>query len=248
MRIKCVVEYDGTFFQGWQKQDEGRTIQGEIECALSQVLNQQTSIYASGRTDAGVHAKNQVFHFDANKDVDIDKLRYSLNRMLDDDIYVKSVEIVDNAFHSRFSLKDKTYSYRILFKEKSPLEKNNVYVCPFPTNTEILEKCLNVFVGKHNFKNFTSKEEDESDFVREIYSINLSTCDDGILCITFKGNGFMRYMIRYIVGVCLSVSQGKENFDYILAHLDSDNFRDIVSFKAPACGLTLENVSYQYTK
>ncbi len=243
MRIKAIVEYNGKNYQGWQKQVEAPTIQEEIEKCISKILDQETVIYGSGRTDTGVHAKGQVFHFDVFKDIDLDKFRYSLNRVLPIDIYVKELEIVDNSFHSRFSLKDKIYTYRIHFKEKCPLERDNVYLCPFPTNIEVFKNALSLFVGKHNFKNLTSKEEDENNFVRNIYSIDFSN-EGSILCVTFSGDGFMRYMIRDIVGVSLAVAQGKENFEYLEDLLLEGQERNIVSYKAPAEGLTLEKVNY----
>ena len=243
MKIKAIVSYNGKRYQGWQKQDNTLTVQGVIEETLSTYLNSETKIYGSGRTDTGVHAFGQVFHFETLKDIDIDQMRYSLNRMLPDDIHIKSLEVVDNSFHARFSLKDKTYEYRISFKEKDPLERDNVYVCPFPTDIDTFKKCLLLFKGKHDFRNFTSKEEDEDNFIRDIYDISFSDEED-TLVITFKGNGFMRYMIRFIVGVSLAIAQGKENEAYINKYLDNKDERHIVSYKAIASGLTLKKVTY----
>ena len=243
MRIKATVEYNGKNYQGWQKQVDAPTVQETIEQTISKILNQETVIYASGRTDTGVHARGQVFHFDVLNDIDLDKFRYSLNRVLPEDIYIRTLEIVDNSFHSRYSVKDKIYTYRIHFAEKAPLERNDVYCCPYPTNIEILKQALSLFVGKHNFKNLTSKEEDEDNFVREIYSIDFKQ-DRDILSITFDGDGFMRYMIRNIVGVSLAVAQGKESYSLIENLFLEGEPRNIVSYKAPACGLTLEKVNY----
>lgn len=241
MRIKATIKYNGKAYQGWQKQDNTLTIQGVVEETLTKYLDTETKIYASGRTDTGVHANGQVFHFDIYKEVDIKKMQYSLNRMLPDDIYIKSLEIVDDSFHSRFSMKDKTYTYRIAFKEKDPLEKDNVYVCPFPTDIKLFEECLNLFVGEHNFQNFTSKEDDDKGFRRTIYSIILK--HDEVVEVTFLGSGFMRYMIRFIVGCALAVAQGKEDIETIKKSIDAVE-RSIVSYKAPAKGLTLEKVTY----
>ena len=243
MRIKAVLSYRGTNYYGYQKQVDKVTVQGVIEEKLSQFLNTPTSIYASGRTDAGVHANMQVFHFDVNKEVDIDRLKYSLNKMLPDDINILSLEVVDDDFHSRFSLKGKNYIYKIAFKDKSPFENDLVYCCPFPTDIELLKTALMKFVGKHNFMGFTSKEEDEANFVREITNISFSTEGDTFV-ISLTGNGFMRYMVRMIVGTALAVAMNKEKLGYIDEHLDSEKERNVVSYKAPAMGLYLNKVEY----
>ena len=243
MRIKALLSYKGTNYFGYQKQVDKVTVQGVIEEKLSQVLNGEVSIYASGRTDAGVHASGQVFHFDVDKEIDLGKLRYSLNKMLPNDIHIISLEYVDEDFHARFSLKDKNYIYKIIFKEKLPFEDELVYCCPFPTDVELFEKALMKFVGKHNFMDFTSKEEDEDMFVREITDISFSN-EGEVLLISITGDGFMRYMIRMMVGTALAIAMGKEKLDYIDEHLDSKKERNVVSYKAPAQGLYLNRVEY----
>ena len=244
MRIKAIVKYKGTNYHGWQKQIGDRTIQGVIEEALSKVLDTQINIYASGRTDAGVHASGQVFHFDINKDnLDLDRLRYSINMMLDNDIEIVSFEKVDNNFHSRYDAKVKIYEYKIVLKSKDPFKYETSYVCPYPMNLSLFKKAISKFVGKHDFRNLTSKEiDDEQDFVRDIYWIDIKKKDDE-LSIMFYGNGFMRYMIRYMVGVALAITQNKEDISYIDNILDNKE-RKIVSYKAPPEGLMLVDVSY----
>ena len=244
MRIKGIVRYKGTNYHGWQKQVGDKTIEGAIEDALSKILDNPTCIYASGRTDAGVHALGQVFHFNTHKkDLDLSRLRYSLNMILDPDIEILSLEEVDKSFHARFLVKKKKYEYRISLESKNPFLYELAYVCPYPINVSLLKKSILKFVGKHDFRNLTSKEiDDEQDFNREIYSIEFKKYKNNIT-ISFIGNGFMRFMIRYMVGVSLAIAMGKEDISYIDTVLDNKD-RKIVSYKAPAEGLYLVEVYY----
>lgn len=243
MRIKAITKYKGTSYYGWQKQINELSVQTVIEEALNKVLNANISITASGRTDAGVHALNQVFHFDVFKDVDLDKLKYSLNCVLPNDISIVSLEIVDDDFHSRFSAKGKHYRYIISFNEKDPFKLETTYNCLFPTDISLVKKAIKKFEGKHNFKNFTSKEEDNDNFVRDVFKIETKVNGNDLI-IDLYANGFMRYMIRFMVGTSLAIGWGKEQLNYIDELLDSDNERHIVSYKAPPQGLYLVEVLY----
>ena len=245
MRLLCQVAYKGTNYQGWQKQKDAPTIQEEIEKVLSKISNTEINIYGSGRTDSGVHAQRQYFHFDIKKDVDIDKLRYSLNCLLPKDIYINEIKQVADNFHARFSAKSKTYTYIIRLDERNPF--NFEYECtyPMPCDVNLLEMSLKQFEGTHDFRDFTSKEEDEDGYVRTIYSVDVVNLEKvKQFIITFKGNGFMRYMIRNMVGTALAVASHKEKEDYIVYHLSKKENREIVPYKAPAKGLYLVDVNY----
>ncbi len=249
MRIKAIVEYKGTNYQGWQRQVDYPSIQETIENVLSQYLGSEITIYASGRTDAGVHALGQVFHFDTDKeDIDMGKFKYSVNRMLPDDINIISMEIVDSSFNSRFEAKVKTYLYKVAFKQKLPIEGDLYYCCPFPTDVDKVIFALDLFKGEHNFKNFTSKEEDDDNFVRSITSIETEVTSDDLgnkfLSIRLSGDGFMRYMVRDIVGTAIAYGQNQIDLAFIKDRLDSNKERNVVKFKAPASGLYLEKVLY----
>ena len=244
MRIFASVAYKGTHYYGWQKQPNVITVQEVIEDRLSQYFNRPITIYGAGRTDAGVHAYGQKFHFDIDADmIDLDRLLYSINKMLPEDIRIDDFIDVDDDFHSRFSAKAKYYSYAILPYAKDPFLYETTYCYPHPIDAKELQEILTHFIGKHNFKNFTSKEEDEDNFVREIFSIDVKENNE-VIYIFFKGSGFMRYMIRFIVGTALDVLNKKltvEEVDYLL---DDLTIRQIVSSKAPAQGLTLIDVEY----
>lgn len=245
MRIFGVVAYQGNNYQGWQKQSDAPSVEETIEKVFSKILNRDINIYGSGRTDAGVHAYHQTFHFDVEKeDLDLDKLKYAVNSLLPKDIFIIELKIVSDDFHARFSIKEKTYEYVIRFGNRDVFNYQNEATIPFPTDIELLKKSLSLFIGKHNYQNFTSKEEDEAGFVREIKEISVDyDKENNRLKICLTGNGFMRYMVRYIVGTSLAVAQGKEDISFIERNLDA-NKRNIVSYKAPAEGLFLKDVKY----
>jgi len=242
MRIKAIVKYKGTAYLGWAKQVDTKTVQGTIEGVLSQYFNETISIYGSGRTDAGVHALGQVFHFDIDKEIDLNKALYSLNRMLPDDIELLSFEYVSDSFHARLSAIEKHYQYVLVLDKKNPFQNELATIYPYPFDYEKFGLALGKFEGKHDFKDFTSKEEDDSLFIRNIISISVCRKDNKVT-IDFYGDGFMRYMIRFIIGTALAVASNKEDISFIDKHIDSKE-RNIVSYKADPQGLYLVQVKY----
>lgn len=245
MRILSCVSYKGTNYQGWQKQTDAPTIQGTIEKVLSQILNQEINIQGSGRTDAGVHAQKQYFHFDIDKEVDLGKLRYSANCLLPKDIFINEMKVVDDDFHARYSAKGKKYTYIMRFDERNPFNYEFEHSVPYPVKVNLLMEKLKEFEGTHNFQDFTSKEEDEDGFVRTIFSVEVGYIEQvKQFVVTFHGNGFMRYQIRNMVGTALAIAAGKEKEDYITKHLLKNEKRKIVPYKAPAEGLFLVDVNY----
>lgn len=242
MKILAKVKYLGTNYHGWQKQVNDNSVQTEIEKVLSQILNEDISIVGSGRTDAGVHALGQTFHFVINKDIDLDRFRYSVNSLLPHDIHIISFERVDEDFHARFNVKKKHYRYHFYSGELDPFLEGRATFYPQEFDRQKLKNSLSLFVGKHNYQDFTSKEEDELNFIREIYEINYVE-EGNNHYIDFIGNGFMRYMIRDIVGTVLAVASNKIDISFISNHLDSKK-REIVSYKAPSDGLYLIDVIY----
>ena len=245
MRILAVVSYKGTNYQGWAKQPNGITIQETIETELSKIFNRQISIYGAGRTDAGVHALGQTFHFDLTEDmVDLDRLIYSLNSMLPDDIKIEDMEEVEEDFHARFSATGKVYNYSILLTAKDVFFHDVMYLYPYTFDEQLFKDALTHFIGVHNFKNFTSKEEDAEGFFRNIFDIETNISGE-FVNVTLHGSGFMRYMIRFIIGCALEVAKGKMTLEQIDELLDENSERNIVSCKAPANGLTLVRVEYE---
>lgn len=242
MNILAKVAYKGTNFQGWQRQKGVKSIQGEIEKILSRILNAPTVIFASGRTDAGVHARCQYFHFEVKNNVDLAKLRYSANSLLGKDIQLLSFTIVPDGFHARFSAVEKHYSYTFYVGENDPF--NNEFKAHFvqPLDLKRFTKAVMMFNGTFNFNNFTSKPLDEQGFIRSVKVSVKQT--DNVVRIDFYGNGFMRYMIRFMVGVAKAIGEGKQDFIYLTDHLTKNDPREIVRYKAEANGLVLEEVKY----
>ena len=244
MRVLGVCSYKGTNYYGWQKQVGFVSVQSTIEEVLSKVYDSPISITGSGRTDAGVHSLRQYFHFDTEKEKDLKKLAYALNKMLPEDIKIISFEKVSDDFHARYNAKRKIYEYRIVLKNKDPFQDQLACIYPMEFDFDLFKKALDKFVGKHNYQDFTSKEEDEGGFVREIYKIKVDKKDNNI-SVVFEGNGFMRYQIRNMIGAALNVANKKENLDFIDYHLKEDKNREIISYKAPANGLYLVDVLYK---
>ena len=245
MRYLAIVSYRGTNFCGWQKQTVSKlpSVEVTIESVISRILNQETKIYGSGRTDAGVHALGQTFHFDTLKELDVVKFAHSLNELLPEDIRIQSITLVSDDFHARFNAKGKTYIYKIRnAKVSSPFKSDLEYTLGQPLDIDKMVEAAKVFEGKHNFQNFNSKEEDDAGFIRDINHISVSSKNDKII-ISMTGDGFMRYMVRMIVGTLIQVGLGKLTSEDIKKILE-DPVRKPSSYKAPAYGLYLKEVLY----
>ena len=244
MRILAIVQYDGTNFVGWQIQPDGRSVQEEIEKVLSRILDTPTKISGSGRTDAGVHALAQTFHFDTDKeDIDLGRLRYSINSLLPLDIHVISLEVVDDNFHARYDVASKTYLYSLSLGEYDVFTRRYSTQLPRNLDVELIKKVSSMFIGTHDFKNFTSKEADKNNFVRTIFEFDVNLVESTVI-FRITGSGFMKYMVRMIVGTLIEVGLHKLNEDDISSLLES-KIRTISPYKAPPEGLFLMNVSYE---
>ena len=243
MKVLGICSYKGTNYYGWQKQVGFVSVQSKIEECLSKVYDTQINIQGSGRTDAGVHALKQYFHYVCDKEKDLKQLTYALNKMLPDDIKILSLTQVDDDFHARYNATKKIYEYRILLTNKDPLSYDLAYIYPMELDIELFKTALQKFEGTHNYQDFTSKEEDEANFVRTIYSIEVIKEND-LIRIIFNGNGFMRYQIRNMIGAAISVASKKESLDFVEYHLKETKIREVIAYKAPASGLYLVDVIY----
>lgn len=238
--------YDGTNFYGYQKQPRKRTIQGEIEEVLKQINDgKSVSVYSSGRTDAGVHALNQKAHFDMDIDISPDRLIRGMNSLLSSDIYVKNIDIVNDDFHARFDAIGKEYMYKINMGEYDPLERNYVYQICKKLDVVSMERGLKYLEGTHNFKSFTKCDEEIVDYVRKISQVSLvrDSKDVNKIIITFVGTGFLRYMVRNMVGLLIEIGEGKRKPEDIIDILKYED-RRFAGKTAPSCGLYLRNVFY----
>jgi tRNA pseudouridine38-40 synthase len=238
--------YDGTNFNGYQKQPRMRTVQKVMEDALKEINGgKNVSICASGRTDAGVHAINQKAHFEMDKKIICDKLLKGINSLLPDDIYVKKIEEISGDFHARFSAIGKEYIYKINMGEYNPIERNYVYQYNNRLDINEMERGLKYLEGEHNFKSFTKTNDEIVDYVRTISqtSIVRDSKDINKITITFVGTGFMRYMVRNMVGLLIEIGEGKRKAEEIIEILKHED-RTFAGKTAPACGLYLRNVFY----
>lgn len=243
MKYLMTFSYNGTYYDGYQIQNNKKTIQKVIQDNLTKInSNKKVTISSSGRTDKGVHAINQKAHFILDKNLDVNKLKISLNKLLPDDIYVKNVIKVDNNFHARFDVVKKEYIYKINLGEYNPIEKDYIFQYNKNLNIDKIKDSFKYLIGTHNFRGFTKVDEEKESYIRTIYDIEL-VVDNNILVIKFIGNGFLRYMIRNIVGTLINIGENKYNPEYIKEIIDSED-RKKAGIKAPACGLYLSNVYY----
>ncbi len=250
MRLKLTVAYDGRPFSGYATQPNGETVQDRIEDALEEVVKKRVRVHHAGRTDAGVHALGQVIHFDAPAGSSMNPFNYlpALNSKLPPEIRIMDCEEVDDEFHARFSAKDKTYRYRLsLAPVLPPLDAGLAWHLPRQLDPETLQEALAMFVGEHDFRNFSAKrgnETDETDYVREVLRCDYKTTEDGYL-ITCQGNGFLYKMVRLLTGTAVQAAQGRIRLDEI-ADLLADQNENLgrPALCAPADGLTLVEVRY----
>lgn len=237
-RIKCIVTYDGSTYSGFQRQPNKITIQGEIEKALKDLTKEEISIFSSGRTDKGVHAINQVFHFDTLSKIEPNDFARVLRYRLPDSIYLKSSELVRGTFHSRFDAYSKEYIYKINVGENDPIQRNYEWNA-IGIDINILKRELQSITGKHDFTSFT-KTNDKT-MIRTILGIDVIT-EGKYLYISITGTGFLRYMVRYLVGTAVEIAKGDLN-DTLLSLISyKDSSR--VLWKAPSFGLYLNKVKY----
>ena len=246
MRYLLTVSYDGTNFSGYQKQPRERTVQGEIEKALKEISGgKKIDIHSSGRTDAGVHAVAARIHFDLDMNITLEKLSKGLNSLLPEDIFVRRVEEVPDTFHARFSAIGKEYIYKLNMGEYNPLERNYVYQHNEKLDVVEMERAMKYLEGTHNFKSFTKTDEEKDDYVRTISQTNLirDSKDINKITLVFVGTGFLRYMVRNMVGTLIMVGQGKIKSEEVIDILKKEN-RTFAGKTARPEGLYLKNVFY----
>ncbi|RFU68596.1 tRNA pseudouridine(38-40) synthase TruA [Peribacillus saganii] len=243
-KYKCTISYDGTLFSGYQVQPNKRTIQSEIEKALGKMhKGQEIKITASGRTDAGVHAKGQVFHFQSPLAIPLPNWEKGLNAMLPDDISVLDIEQAASDFHARFDAVGKEYRYFLSRAEKrDPFSRNYAYYYPFPLNYDVIREAAQLFIGTHDFTSFCSAKTEVVDKIRTIREIEFYEEDDKLI-FKFVGNGFLYNMVRIIMGTLLEAGSGKKSPAEMRDILDKKD-RGAAGKTAPGHGLYLWKVHY----
>lgn len=238
--------YDGSNYKGYQKQPKAKTIQSELEKVLSKLNgDKKVEIHASGRTDAHVHALAQKAHFDLEKEMDVDKLKHSLNSLLPGDIYVKMIEPVSDTFHARYHVKAKEYIYKLNMGEYDPIERE--YVCQYNKRLDVveMERALKYLEGEHDFKSFTKADDEHEDYVRRIVQTSIVRDPRNInkITISFLGTGFLRYMVRNMVGTLIEIGEGKKKSEEIIEILNAKDRRK-AGLTADPEGLYLKDVFY----
>jgi tRNA pseudouridine38-40 synthase len=245
--IRLFIAYDGTHYLGWQVQPKGPTIQGLIQDILSKVLGHKVKLKGAGRTDAGVHALCQVAHFYTTSDKPLEIIYRALNGLLPRDICVYQVEEVSLRFHAQKSALKKTYSYYIYnYPVRNPLLRLYAHWVPEKLDVKAMKECLPLIIGTRDFASFRKAGTDIKTTVRTIYSAELKWSRKAKHLLEFEitGRGFMRYMVRNIVGALIEVGKGNltpEDFEKILEARD----RKVAPPPAPPQGLVLKHIEYE---
>ncbi len=245
MRFLITFTYDGSEYSGYQKQPKVKTVQSEIEKVLKKITNTKVEIHASGRTDAKVHALNQKAHFDLDTKMTSTNIQNALNSLLPASIYIKNVENVTNTFHARFNVKAKEYIYKINMGEYDPIERKYVYQHNKKLDFVEMQRALKFLEGTHSFKSFTKTNEEKDNYVRTIVNTNISRDLKTVnkITISILGTGFMRYMVRNIVGTLIDIGEGKLKSEDIINILKAED-RKIAGKTAAPEGLYLKDVFY----
>lgn len=244
MRFLVKFSYDGTNYHGFQYQKGLTTIQEMIETALTKINNnKKTTFTATGRTDKGVHAEVQYGHCDIDVNITEYKLKRAMNSVLPNDIHVIETMIVDDKFHARYNVKSKEYKYYINLGEYNPLERNYVFQYNYKLNIDNMKKAIKYFIGEHDFRAFVTDNKEKENCVRTIYNATIEKLDNNKICITFKGNGFLRYQVRNMVGILIKVGEEKISPEKVFDILESKD-RTKNGKTAPAVGLHLNMVEY----
>jgi len=242
--IKLIIAYDGTGYFGWQRQPDKSTIQGTIEEKIETMVGKPVSLIASGRTDTGVHALHQVANFRVFSTLTPSVFLKGLNSLLPDGIIIKEAEYVSLDFHARYDAKSKVYEYRI-YKEKLPSPFLRYYAWHISRLLDLhaMEECLEVVKGIHDFSSFYSAGDGKINPVRNMIQAGIHIQDNNLLSFHFEANGFLRHMVRNIMGTIVQVGQGEINTAHFIEILASKD-RQKAGVMAPPGGLYLKDVRY----
>jgi len=241
--ISLVLEYDGTHYHGWQCQPNAITLQEVFQRSVEKILDHPVKIYAAGRTDTGVHAFGQVINFRTEKAIDLSSIVKGLNSLLPEDIRIKNAREVDDSFHARYSAKSKSYIYCIATSRyHSPFHVRYSWHIPYVVNVSLMNESIKEIIGAHDFSSFKKKNEMYKKHERQVLRAGVRRRGDFIY-IFIEATGFLRYMVRNIVGTLVLVGEGKITKEDFIAILQS---RDRVNAgpTAPPQGLFLRRIKY----
>ena len=242
-RIMLTVAYDGTYYHGWQYQNNGKTIEGELNKALSKLLQTEVEVIGASRTDAGVHALCNVAVFDSGAAIPAEKYAYALNQMLPIDIRIRNSREVPMDFHPRKTETVKTYEYRIDCEEfADPLKTRYAYFTYVPLDEKKMQEAAFSLVGTHDFKSFCSVNTTATTTVRTIFDIQVIR-EGADIMVRITGNGFLYNMVRIIVGTLMDVGRGRYEPEMVKRILEKKD-RCAAGPTVPACGLLLKELHF----
>ena len=242
--IRLILAYDGSRYFGWQRQKQEPTLQGVLEEAIRRVTGRLSPLIASGRTDAGVHALHQVCHFKTPSETSLAALRKGLNALTPGDIHVKDAEYVPADFHARYSARSKTYEYTVLNRpDPDVFLRAYSWHVSRELDFDAMKACMDHLQGRHDFASFRSSGSGNLNPVREMMRSELHRSNEGRLRFVVEANGFLRHMVRNIVGTVIEVGREKLTYDDFV-ELFRARDRRLAGIKAPARGLCLTMVKY----
>lgn len=242
--IRLLIAYDGTRYQGWQRQKESPTLQGTIEDILFKITQRPVSLLGAGRTDSGVHAWGQVASFKTNSKMPLSKIEAALSALLPKDILIRQVSEVDPRFHARFSSKAKIYDYLIFNHPLPPLFfRHYIWFLREPLDRDLIQAGLTLLVGEQDFSSFQTQGSAVAHPVRTLYQAALLPGPWGSMKLRFKANGFLRHMVRNMVGTLIRVGLKRISLKELQEIINSRD-RSRAGEMAPPQGLFLRKVLY----
>lgn len=235
------ISYKGTNYHGWQIQPNAHTVQAEIQSCLSKVLRQDVSIMGSGRTDTGVHAIQQVAHFEVESELDCDDLAYKLNSILPEDISINNCRLVKSESHARFDASERAYKYYVN-KKKSPFVTGLSYYFKEDLNIDLMNEAASKLLGGQDFESFSRVKTEVNNFICTITKAEWFKQNDQLV-FHVRANRFLRGMVRALVGTLIEVGRGKLKVEEFVNIIDSKN-RRVAGRAVPPHGLFLTEVKY----
>jgi len=243
--FRLIIEYDGSGFHGWQRQKKDRTVQETIEKALAIMTREKVTVIGSGRTDAGVHALGQVACFKTRSRLDARVFLTGLNSLLPGDVVVHACDPMPDVFHARFDVASKRYRYHILNRPIAPaIGRQFVWHIRKPLDTAAMTQAAMIMLGTHDFKAFEGKGSPRDHSIRTVTYSTIKATGDGNLTYDIQANGFLRFMVRNIVGTLVEVGLGKIDSQKVRKILQSKD-RSRAGATAPPQGLFLMDVTYE---
>ncbi|MGD2270724.1 MAG: tRNA pseudouridine(38-40) synthase TruA [Desulfobacterales bacterium] len=242
--FKLTIEYDGTDYHGWQRQKSVRTVQHEIEKAVGTMTGRQIAVVGSGRTDAGVHALGQVANFKCATHLKPQEFWRGLNSLLPESIVIRSCEQVEQNFHARYDVKSKNYQYRILNRQlPAAIQRQYAWHIRQLLDLEAMNRAAAHLVGRHDFTAFEGTGSRRSNAVRHVVTASFFRRNQDYLVFGIEADGFLRFMVRNIVGTLVEVGKGKISPQEFAEIIGAKN-RSRAGATAPALGLFLVGVKY----